>query len=201
MVNDGEYQLICMPFWGGATLAAVLAAGRQRPGGRRSPGAICWRISTASPRPSIRRFIRRGRPRDPGGLSYDQAVAWVVARLAEALDHAFSRDVAHGDVKPSNILLSADGNPMLLDFNLARDGSPAGIELVGRRPGRDARLHGTRAIAETRDSRSGRRRFAIQPIVHRQRRHSWNPRVRLRLPTCLIAGRILPIFTPWAWFC
>ena len=66
------------------------------------------------------------------GLSYNQAVAWVGARLAEALDHAFSRDVAHGDVKPSNILLSADGNPMLLDFNLARDGSPAGIELVGR---------------------------------------------------------------------
>ena len=36
-----------------------------------------------------------------------------------------SRDVTHGDVKPSNILLSADGNPMLLDFNLARDGAPA----------------------------------------------------------------------------
>ena len=56
-------------------------------------------------------------------LSYDRATAWIVARLAEALDHAFSRDVAHGDVKPSNILLSADGNPMLLDFNLARDGA------------------------------------------------------------------------------
>ncbi len=61
------------------------------------------------------------------GLSYSQAVAWVGARLAEALDHAFSRDVAHGDVKPSNILLSADANPLLLDFNLARDWSPAGL--------------------------------------------------------------------------
>ena len=69
------------------------------------------------------------------GLSYDQAVAWVGARLAEALDHAFSRDVAHGDVKPSNILLSADGNPMLLDFNLARDGSPAGTSGSGHDPG------------------------------------------------------------------
>ena len=61
------------------------------------------------------------------GLSHSQAVAWIGARLAEALDHAFSRDAAHGDVKPSNILLSADGNPFLLDFNLARDASLAGM--------------------------------------------------------------------------
>ncbi len=54
-------------------------------------------------------------------LSYDRAIAWVIGRLAEALDHAASRDVTHGDVKPSNILLSADGRPMLLDFNLARN--------------------------------------------------------------------------------
>src|SRR5262249_52272405 len=53
------------------------------------------------------------------GLSYPAAVAWVVARLAEALDHAFARGVAHGDVQPSNILPTADGNPMLLDFTPA----------------------------------------------------------------------------------
>ena len=58
-------------------------------------------------------------------MPYDRAMAWVVARLAEALDHAAGRDVAHGDVKPSNILLAADGSPMLLDFNLARDATSA----------------------------------------------------------------------------
>jgi tetratricopeptide (TPR) repeat protein len=42
-----------------------------------------------------------------------------VARLAEALDFAYARGVAHGDIKPSNVLLTADGVPMLLDFNLA----------------------------------------------------------------------------------
>jgi tetratricopeptide (TPR) repeat protein len=47
----------------------------------------------------------------------------MTARLAQALDHAFTRGVAHGDVKPSNILLAADGTPMLLDFNLALDWS------------------------------------------------------------------------------
>ena len=50
-------------------------------------------------------------------------MAWITARLADALDHAQCRDVIHGDVKPSNILLTADGNPMLLDFNLARNWS------------------------------------------------------------------------------
>jgi serine/threonine protein kinase/tetratricopeptide (TPR) repeat protein len=52
--------------------------------------------------------------------SYLRAVAWVVARLAEALEHAHQRGVLHRDIKPSNILLSAEGQPMLLDFNLAQ---------------------------------------------------------------------------------
>ena len=65
-------------------------------------------------------------------LSYPKAVAWIVARLAEALDYAYSRGVLHGDVKPSNILLTADGEPMLLDFNLAVGWrSPGGDDLPG----------------------------------------------------------------------
>ncbi len=126
-VNDDAFQLICMPFWGGATLAAVLAARRST--GRRPTSGIDLLAdldSVAAPEfPSV----NGARPAREmlAGLSHGQAIAWVGARLAEALDHAFSRDVAHGDVKPSNILLSADGNPLLLDFNLARDWSPAGL--------------------------------------------------------------------------
>jgi serine/threonine protein kinase/tetratricopeptide (TPR) repeat protein len=51
--------------------------------------------------------------------SYVRAVAWIVARLAEGLGHAHQRGVLHRDIKSSNILLSADGQPLLLDFNLA----------------------------------------------------------------------------------
>ena len=43
-----------------------------------------------------------------------------MARLAEGLQHAHQRGVLHRDIKPSNILLGADGQPLLLDFNLAR---------------------------------------------------------------------------------
>ena len=38
----------------------------------------------------------------------------------------------HLDVKPSNVLLAADGQPMLLDFHLAREVAPAGSESIDR---------------------------------------------------------------------
>jgi serine/threonine protein kinase/Tfp pilus assembly protein PilF len=56
------------------------------------------------------------------GRSYLQATVCIVSRLAEALQHAHERNVLHRDIKPSNILLAADGQPMLLDFNLAQSG-------------------------------------------------------------------------------
>ncbi len=66
-----------------------------------------------------------------GPLSYPRAVAWMVARLAEALDHAERRGVTHGDIKPANILITAAGAPMLFDFNLAVDWHEADELRVG----------------------------------------------------------------------
>ena len=56
-----------------------------------------------------------------GGLSYVGAVVWMAARLAEGLAHAHEQGILHRDMKPANILLTDDGKPMLLDFNLAAD--------------------------------------------------------------------------------
>ena len=58
------------------------------------------------------------------GASAIQAAVWIVARLADGLDHAHSRGLLHRDLKPANILLASDGTPMLLDFNLSVEALP-----------------------------------------------------------------------------
>ncbi len=45
--------------------------------------------------------------------------AWIGFQLAEALAHAHEKNVLHCDIKPANILLAEDGQPRLLDFNVA----------------------------------------------------------------------------------
>jgi serine/threonine protein kinase/Tfp pilus assembly protein PilF len=67
------------------------------------------------------------------GASAIQAAVWIVARLAEGLEHAHSRGLLHRDLKPANVLLAGDGTPMLLDFNLAALVEPERGDAVMRR--------------------------------------------------------------------
>jgi tRNA A-37 threonylcarbamoyl transferase component Bud32 len=48
------------------------------------------------------------------------AVADLVARIAEVVEHAHGHGVCHRDLKPGNILIDAAGQPHVLDFGLAR---------------------------------------------------------------------------------
>jgi len=63
----------------------------------------------------LRRRIRRDGPLPPG------VAANVVVQVADALDYLHGQGVAHGDVKPGNLLVPADGGPVrLADFGVAR---------------------------------------------------------------------------------
>jgi serine/threonine protein kinase len=124
-------RALCMPYFGGASLSSVLRPlwDKGVPTHGRQLVASLQAVQSTPP-DSLKRPGREADagPTPAGGptplavlneLGYAGAGAWVVARLADGLQHAHQRGVLHRDVKPSNILLGADGQPMLLDFNLA----------------------------------------------------------------------------------
>ncbi|MHB8624843.1 MAG: serine/threonine-protein kinase [Aggregatilineales bacterium] len=57
---------------------------------------------------------------DRAMVSYD-AVLRVAGQIGAALDYAHSQGVIHRDVKPGNILVTAQGRAILTDFGLVRD--------------------------------------------------------------------------------
>src|SRR5208282_1424644 len=68
-------------------------------------------------------------------LPYPKACAWA-AEVATALSAAHRKGIIHGDVKPANVLTTADGRVKLTDFGMAR---------LARRDSMDSSLLGTPA--------------------------------------------------------
>ncbi len=121
-------RAVCMPYFGGASLSAVLKEAGVGSITIRSGSQLVRALQAVqAPIPATE---AGGAPQmlagDPKVLTllseyqYPQAAAWIVARLAEGLQHSHNRGVLHRDIKPSNVILGMDGQPMLLDFNLAQ---------------------------------------------------------------------------------
>ncbi len=61
-------------------------------------------------------------------LGVDDSLA-ITQKVAGALDYAHEHGVVHRDIKPGNILLSAQGEPLVADFGIA----PICFQVAGRR--------------------------------------------------------------------
>ena len=109
-----------MPFYGGATLAQVLGKLAPIPPAKRRGNDLRQALAVASAELPLAPAVDGPFARRLARASYVQAICHLVACLAEALEDAHQREVLHLDIKPSNVLLAADGQPMLLDFHLAQ---------------------------------------------------------------------------------
>jgi serine/threonine protein kinase/Flp pilus assembly protein TadD len=144
--RSGPLCAVCMPFFGSTTLADVLKSlhGREAlpDSGAELISTLVDRLSTVpdgSPQPEVPTVapvagastLSATAPTRPGRsntilhmlqkLSYVEAVLWLGSRLADGLAHAHEHGILHRDLKPANVLLTDDGQPMLLDFNLSHD--------------------------------------------------------------------------------
>lgn len=147
-----DYQIVCMPYLGCCTLADVIrslfpvdseaaplpnsgAALISTVANRASETQTASLVPEPTPQnvPANARLLDGPVARQLQQLSYVEATLWMMTEVASGLRHAHQLAVVHSDLKPANILITDDGRPMLLDFNLSDDllGGTGQSERVG----------------------------------------------------------------------
>ncbi len=146
--REGNRFAICMPFLGITTLQDLVAKGsggsdipdrgtvipdvihEQRKSLEEISGPFCppngnknGDLAVREPLPKLLEELAEA--------SYERAILLIFSRVTGGLAHAHQRGILHRDLKPANILLADDGEPMLLDFNLASDSSGASTDGAG----------------------------------------------------------------------
>jgi len=122
---ERNLRALCMPFLGGASWSWILQSLDACPIKERSGQRIVQALRNAQSEHGLAAQFSGPAIGFLAQASYEQAVCWIGSCLAEGLHHAHERGLLHLDIKPSNVLLAGDGQPMLLDFHLAHEVGPA----------------------------------------------------------------------------
>ncbi|MDJ1134094.1 serine/threonine-protein kinase [Streptomyces iconiensis] len=105
--------------------------------------AIPWLATAYVPSPSLEEII------NDCGLLPVQAVRWLAAGIAEALQSIHGAGLVHRDLKPSNVLVVEDG-PRVIDFGIASGVSNTRLTMTNVAVGTPAYM----SPEQARDSRS-----------------------------------------------
>lgn len=123
---------ICMPYLGRTTLCDVLDHAFTTGDFPTRPNAILQAITELHDDPKLLEApgfdgaLRRG--------SYVEAIIHLAVQVVDALSYTHARGICHLDLKPSNVLLSVEGRPLLLDFNLSVEGETNAWKIGGTLP-------------------------------------------------------------------
>jgi serine/threonine protein kinase/predicted Zn-dependent protease len=109
---------IAMRYVEGDSLAKKIAAARVGSGSGESTFVVVPRTADQEVRPAP---AAGEPPTGPGTWTEISGVLALFENAARALHVAHEHGVIHRDVKPGNLMVAADGHPVILDFGLAQD--------------------------------------------------------------------------------
>ncbi len=144
-------HLLYMQYQPGGTLADVVKAVRATDPNR--TGKLFLDVVNQNLLSAAQVVPERSQERDwLGEAQWPAVVAWIGIQLARALNDSHKRGVMHRDVKPANVLLSAEAIPKLADFNVSYAGIEGASTAMGGSIGYMSPEH-LRASARHRSSR------------------------------------------------